>query len=94
MRKGYFRCWYFNYGRVLVRRGGFPEKAARYAGIPRYLFRDLLETFLKSTFSVNSRGRFYYNLHCYRIAGQIIEACLSSRSGRCGVSPEQCNTDG
>jgi len=94
MTKGYFRCWYFNYGRVLVRVGGFPEEAARYAGIPRYLFRELLDTFLKSTFSVNSRGRFYHKLHCYQIAGQIIEAYLSSRSGRCGVSPRQCNTDG
>lgn len=86
MTKNYFQSWYFSYGRCLVRVADLPVNAGRFAGIPRFLFRDLLERFLKCTLSVNSRGRFYHKLHCYQIAGQIIEEYLSSRNGRHGGS--------
>jgi len=87
MTKGYFQSWYFNYGRYLVRIGDLSEKPVRYAGIPRYLFRDLLETLLKCVFSFDSRGRFYHKLQCYQIAGQIIETYLSTRSSSSAAFP-------
>jgi glucosyl-dolichyl phosphate glucuronosyltransferase len=74
MQRSYFQDWCFNGARSQVRLEGFPNNAVFYGGVPRYLFRDLVESALKWIFSLEPKRRFYYKLQVYIVAGTILEA--------------------
>ena len=78
-KQNYFLSWYFNYGRAMTRIEQNPEGAIYYFGVPRYLFRQLLEGLANWIFCPNRKRRFYYKLKVYEIAGQIAES--RTRSG-------------
>ena len=73
MRKEFFRLWYFDYGRALVRLGSIPPDAVSYFHLPRYLFRLFVTKFLRWIFSLRKEKRFYYQLQCYQICGEMTE---------------------
>lgn len=73
-KKNYFKSWYFDYGRALVRTGDIPEQAICYFGVPRYLFRQYVEASAKWLCCLNPRGRFYYKLQACLARGAIVES--------------------
>jgi len=73
LRKEFFRLWYFDYGRALVRLGSIPPDAVSYFHLPRYLFRLFVTKFLRWIFSLRKEKRFYYQLQCYQICGEMTE---------------------
>jgi glucosyl-dolichyl phosphate glucuronosyltransferase len=78
--KRYFRRWYFDFGRGLVREVGVPEKAVRYFGVPRYLIPSFAREVLRWLVAIGSQRRFYYKLQICQLAGEIYEAwCTSKR---------------
>jgi hypothetical protein len=82
VRQRYFRSWYFNYGRSLVRVRGIPDTAARVFGIPWYLFRALAGDLWGVTRGLTPAGLFHTNLQVCMTLGQMVEACRLSREGR------------
>jgi glycosyltransferase involved in cell wall biosynthesis len=82
VRQRYFRSWYFNYGRSLVRVRGIPDTAARVFGIPWYLFRALAGDLWGVTRGLTPAGLFHTNLQVCMTLGQMAEACRLSREGR------------
>ncbi len=71
--KKYFRRYYFELGRTLSYSQGLPEKAICYFGVPRYLFRELIEAFAKYIVTVDRKRRFYWQVVVCQVAGQITE---------------------
>jgi GT2 family glycosyltransferase len=76
----YFRSWYYEYGRALVRESGLPVPCPRIAGLPRYLLRSLGENSLRSVISRGAHRRAYYELQAYLVAGSLAEARRITRS--------------
>jgi glycosyltransferase involved in cell wall biosynthesis len=74
LTKKYFQSWYFGEGRHWMRELGPPRNAVCYFGVPRYLFRSLVETFIRWVFAFDPRRRFYHKLAVCRTAGEIVEA--------------------
>lgn len=74
VKKRHFRSHYFNWGRYIARvNGGYPENATRYFGVPRYLFRSLLEQTCAWLFAFDSRRRFRNKLQVCECLGEISE---------------------
>jgi glucosyl-dolichyl phosphate glucuronosyltransferase len=71
--KGYFKLWYYNYGRALIRVDSNHGDTVCYFGVPRYLLRKLLENCFLWIIMFNTRRRFYFKLQCYQLAGEIAE---------------------
>jgi glycosyltransferase involved in cell wall biosynthesis len=74
LKKSHFQSHYFNWGRYMARVNGFPEKAIRYFGVPRYLFRSLLAHICRWLFTFDSQRRFRYKLEVFESLGEISEA--------------------
>lgn len=72
--KAYFRKWYYNDGRSIIRAWPPPKSVARYFGVPRWVFRSVGENFLKWTLTLDSKRRFHYKLRTYRDVGRIVES--------------------
>jgi len=72
--KAYFRKWYYNDGRSMIRAWPPPNSVARYFGVPRWIFRSIGENFLKWMFNIDANRRFYYTLQTYRDVGRIVES--------------------
>jgi glucosyl-dolichyl phosphate glucuronosyltransferase len=72
--KAYFRKWYYNDGRSSARAFPPDSNIVRYFGIPRWVLRSLVVSFVKWTFTLNSSRRFNYQLRTYRHAGRIVES--------------------
>jgi glycosyltransferase involved in cell wall biosynthesis len=83
VRKSYFRRWYFDHGRSVVRWTPRPP-AALWFGVPRYVFRSLLEAFGKAFLMCWSRHAFYYELQVWELAGSVYE----HRRARVQAPPE------
>jgi glycosyltransferase involved in cell wall biosynthesis len=81
LRKGYFRRWYFNYGRTMTRMGAPVTDAKTYFGISRYLYRELAQAFLVWLFARGAERRFYYELTCCRLLGAMAETREARRRG-------------
>ena len=73
VRKAYFLSWYFNNGRLCIRVWGWPAEAVLWFGIPRYIFRSLLENCAKWLISFDSPRRFYYKAQVWESLGKIAE---------------------
>ncbi len=71
--KGYFKSWYFNYGKLLVKRAA--ERGEKGRAGPFLILTNLLKRLVKWMFSLKPSQRFYYKLHFYLEAGQLVEIC-------------------
>jgi glycosyltransferase involved in cell wall biosynthesis len=72
--KNYFLKYYFCVGRTNIRQEQWPSEAVLYFGVPRYMFRELLESCAKWFFSFSSGKKFYYKAQAYLSLGQIAES--------------------
>ncbi|MGA2643937.1 MAG: glycosyltransferase family 2 protein [Candidatus Sulfotelmatobacter sp.] len=72
--KAYFRKWYYNDGRSMIRAWPPPKNVVRYFGIPRWIFRSVVENFLKWTFNFDAKRRFHCKLRTYRDVGRLVES--------------------
>jgi glycosyltransferase involved in cell wall biosynthesis len=72
--KKYFLRYQFNVGRAEIRLEGWPADAVCYFGIPRYMFRTLLERCKTWLFTVGAEKRFYHKARVYCLLGQMFDA--------------------
>lgn len=72
--KAYFRKWYYNDGRSMMRAWPPSESVVRYFGIPRWIFRGLGENFVKWMTNFDAKERFRYKLQTYRNVGRLVES--------------------
>ena len=72
--KAYFCKWYYNDGRSMIRAWPPPKNIVRYFGVPRWIFRSVVENFLKWTFNFDAKRRFHYKLRMYRDVGRLVES--------------------
>lgn len=71
--RAYFETWHSNAGISLARMMGSRAKGIRYFGVPRHLFRSLLENLAKWIFARGAKKRFFYRLQLLRIVSQVAE---------------------
>jgi len=84
--KRYFLSWFYYNGVSLTRTAGLPKEGVFYFGVPRWLFRELLENLSKWLFSLNGKRRFHYKLRTYRSVGNIVESRrLSNMNAEVGL---------
>jgi glycosyltransferase involved in cell wall biosynthesis len=74
LTKRYFQSWYYDYGRMIVRRDASMKDTVCWFGVPRYVFRELACAVFRFSTSFNSKKRFFHKLECYQLLGQIAEA--------------------
>jgi glucosyl-dolichyl phosphate glucuronosyltransferase len=72
--KAYFRKWYYNSGRSIVRAWPPPKNVIRYFGVPRWIFRSIGENLLKWMFTFDAKRRFHYKLRTHLDMGRIVES--------------------
>ena len=73
LNKKYIKNWFYNCGKELVRINGVPDDFIRYFGVPRYHFRNLIQTFLMAMVSGRDPQRqFCYMTRCYQTVGEIV----------------------
>jgi glycosyltransferase involved in cell wall biosynthesis len=85
--KKYCRQYHFRFGRIQAQRYEAGEGVRTYAHVPRYLFREYMETLLLWTvFSLSGKSRksFFHRLKLNRLGGQILEHFLQGRHKRHG----------
>jgi glycosyltransferase involved in cell wall biosynthesis len=82
VRQRYFRAWYFNYGRSLVRVRGVPDTVPCFFGVPWSLFRSLAGNLWGVTRAFTPAGLFHTKLQVCMTLGQMAEAYKVSREGR------------
>jgi glycosyltransferase involved in cell wall biosynthesis len=72
--RSYFLKWWLASGRARLRIEGWPKGAICYFGVPRYLFRNFLESIFRWVTTLEPRKRFFRKRLVYWYAGQIVEA--------------------
>jgi len=77
--KKYFLRWYYYDGVSMTRTVGIPRFGIRYFGVPRWLYRELLQSFGKWMFSFDANTRFRHKLKTCRSMGTIVESYRLSR---------------
>jgi glycosyltransferase involved in cell wall biosynthesis len=82
LTKRYIASWYFGYGRMAARTAAYPPTAVRWFGVPRFLFRALLENAGHSLFATKSQRRFRYLAQACLAAGSIAETFELQRGSR------------
>lgn len=74
LQKNYFLAWWFDKGRADIREFGLkPDAKGAVAGIPIYLFRNLLMQVLRWATAFDARARFRCKSAVWQKAGQIVE---------------------
>jgi glycosyltransferase involved in cell wall biosynthesis len=73
-RRTYYQSWYFKFGRAQIRAEGWKAGTRCYFGVPRYLFRELIENVFMWVIAIDRKKRFYYKLTAFSTAGAITEA--------------------
>jgi len=74
--KSFCKSFYFRYGRMQAYLYRYRAATHTYLGVPRYLFRDYLETFLAWGAAVvlgNNKAKLFYHFALSRIWGQIYQ---------------------
>jgi glycosyltransferase involved in cell wall biosynthesis len=66
--------WRYYCARSEVRRKGIVRNGVCYFNVPRYLFRQLFESFLQWSLSVDAKRRFYQRLQFFWTLGEIVES--------------------
>ena len=72
--------WRYYCARSQVRACGTPNNIICYFSVPRYLFKQLFESFIRWNLSINSKQRFYQKLKFYWTLGEIVETYKIKRS--------------
>lgn len=72
--------WRYYCARSQVRACGIPNNITCYFNIPRYLMKQLLQSFISWNLSANSKRRFYHKLGFYWALGEIVESYNTKRS--------------
>jgi cellulose synthase/poly-beta-1,6-N-acetylglucosamine synthase-like glycosyltransferase len=73
LHKGYLVQWQRQCGRSEVRRNKGYKDTRKIFGVPRYLYRKIIEHGVGWAFSIRSRKRFYHRLRFSYTAGEISE---------------------
>jgi len=73
LTKAYFRRWFRDSGRMMIKARIWPENSVLYAGIPRYLFRELIENLFKWPVTFDEKLRFRRELLVRRATGGMLE---------------------
>jgi glycosyltransferase involved in cell wall biosynthesis len=73
LQKRYFQSWYYEYGRMIVRRDPPATETVRWFGVPRYILRELAGAALTWATAFEPKKRFFHKLECYQRFGQIAE---------------------
>lgn len=71
--QSYYLTWYFGHGRTTARLHGIGKGAPHFLGVPRWLFRQLIEGVARWALCPNRKRRFYYKLRVYADVGQFVE---------------------
>jgi glycosyltransferase involved in cell wall biosynthesis len=87
--KEFFLAWWFHKGEANIRQFGIRPGTKHYAaGIPLYLFRNLVVWTLRWMASFSASGRFANKIHVWMKVGEILECYRQSPAARKG--PENC----
>lgn len=73
LKKEYLLNWQYRVGRSEVRRNGGYKDTTKVFGVPRYLYRKVIEHAIGWVFSTQPKKRFYHRLRLYYNFGEIIE---------------------
>lgn len=73
LTKAYFRKWFYDTGRMMMWARIWPRETILYFGIPRFLFRALVENLLKWPLTLDEKQRFRRECLARRAAGGILE---------------------
>lgn len=77
--KSYFLRYQLRLGRTDIRLDGWPPNAVLYFGIPRYMFRSLLERCTNWLCASGVQKRLYHKAQVYFMFGQMMEARASQK---------------
>jgi len=80
LTRSYLTKWRYHCARSVAKSKGMPHDTTRYFYVPRYLIRQLLESFIRWNLSINSKRRFYQRLKFYWTLGEIVETYKIKRS--------------
>jgi hypothetical protein len=72
--KKYFLSWYYYNGVSLTRAAGLPAEGTFWFGVPRWLYRELLNNVAKWMLTLSGNRRFQRKLRAYRSVGNIVES--------------------
>ena len=87
--KKFFLAWWFHKGEANIRQFGIRPGTKHYAaGIPLYLFRNLVVWTLRWVVSFRASERFSNKIHVWMKVGEIMECYRQSPAARKG--PENC----
>ena len=78
LTRKYFRTWYFEMGRLMDLRL-LRVQGNKIFGIPRWVYRELVQQTFRSFMSMNSRDRLYYQLQMSRYWGALKEQWFPER---------------
>jgi len=78
--------WRYYCARSQVRACGIPNHITCYFNVPRYLFKQLFESFIRWNLSINSKQRFYQRLKFCWTLGEIVETYKIKKS-TCDAQP-------
>lgn len=73
LKKEYLLNYQYRVGRSEVRRNRGYKDTAKVFGVPRYLYRKMIEHAVGWGLSIQSKKRFYHRLRLYYTAGEIVE---------------------
>lgn len=79
MRLRYFQQYYYAEGRMELRVFPAAPGMVRWLGIPRHLYRALVEHLFRWWTSLNPRARAFHRLGSWRVLGNMFEAWKLSR---------------
>jgi glycosyltransferase involved in cell wall biosynthesis len=89
LTKSYCRKYHFRFGRSLAQLSKGATWIKRWGPVPRHLYRELVEAFIRWIFSsISSGGKavFFYELQLDRVAGQIYEEFFKKTNSRHVIS--------
>ena len=90
LQKRYFQSWYYEYGRMIVRRDPPVTETVRWFGVPRYMLRELAGAALAWVTAFEPNKRFFHKLECCQRFGQIAELCRGYQpTGHRDASPSR-----
>ncbi len=73
LTKAYFRKWFHDSGRMMIKARIWPEDTVLYAGIPRYVFRELVENLVRWPLTFDEKLHFRRELLVRRAAAGMLE---------------------
>jgi glycosyltransferase involved in cell wall biosynthesis len=71
--QAFLLTWHFHYGRSLARREPVPAGTVWWLDVPRYLWRDLVEHWIRWLFAFGAAVRFQHRLSIKRLWGEAVE---------------------